>query len=98
MIVYQYISCGLIFRGFHALEVEFFQLNLLHLRPACHYTPVSCHGIAKASHGGFAYICSSETLTLKNVLLSLQAILVTPQISCQNTAVRCTIQGLMARE
>ena len=53
--LYQYISCGLIFRGFHALEVEFFQLNLLHLRPDCLYTPVGCHGKPKTSHGGFAY-------------------------------------------
>ena len=43
------------FRGFHALEVEFFQLNLLHLRSGCHYTPVGCHGMPKTSHGGFAY-------------------------------------------
>ena len=40
------LSCGLIFRGFHALEVEFFQPNLLHLRPGCHYTPAGCHGFA----------------------------------------------------
>ena len=49
------MSCGLIFRGFHALEVEFFQLNLLHLRLGCHYTPVGCHGMPKPSHDGFAY-------------------------------------------
>ena len=53
--MYQYISCELIFRGFHALEVEFFQFNLLHLRSGCHYTPVGCHGMQKTSHGGFAY-------------------------------------------
>ena len=53
--LYQYITCGLIFRGFHALDVEFFQLNLLHLRPGCHYTPVRCHGMPKTSHGGLAY-------------------------------------------
>ena len=41
--------------AFMNLEVEFFQLNLLHLRPGCHYTPVSCHGMPKISHGGFAY-------------------------------------------
>ena len=46
---------GLIFRGFHALDVEFFQLNLLHLGSGCHYTPVGCHGMPKTSHGGFAY-------------------------------------------
>ena len=34
------MSCGLIFRGFHVLEIEFFQLNLLHLYPCCHYTPL----------------------------------------------------------
>ena len=45
----------LIFRGFHALEVEFFQLDPLHLRPGCHYTPVRRRGMPKASHGGFAY-------------------------------------------
>ena len=38
---------GLIFCGFHTLEVEFFQLNLLHLRPGWHYTPVGCHGMKK---------------------------------------------------
>ena len=38
---------GLIFCGFHTLEVEFFQLNLLHLRPGWHYTPVGCHGMQK---------------------------------------------------
>ena len=41
--------------AFMNLEVEFFQLNLLHLRPGCHYTPVGCHGMPKISHGGFAY-------------------------------------------
>ena len=45
-------SCELIFSGFHALEVEFFELNLLHLHPGYHYTPVGCHGIPKISHGG----------------------------------------------
>ena len=53
--LYQYISCGLIFHAFHALEVEFFQLNLFHLRPGSHYTPVDCHGMPKISNGGFAY-------------------------------------------
>ena len=53
--MYQYISSGLIFRGFRALEVKFFQLNLLHLRPGCHYTPVGCHGMPKSSHGGLVY-------------------------------------------
>ena len=46
---------GLIFRGFHATEVEFFHLNMLQLRPGCHYTPVGRHGMSKTSHGGFAY-------------------------------------------
>ena len=41
---------------FYVLEVEFFQLNLLHLRPGCHYTPVGFHGMPKTSHGGFAYM------------------------------------------
>ena len=35
------------FCGFHALEVEFFQLNMLHLRPGCLYTPVDCHRMPK---------------------------------------------------
>ena len=42
-------------RGFHALEVKFFQFNLLHLRPGRHYTPVGCHEMPKTLHGGFAY-------------------------------------------
>ena len=54
-LMYQYISCGLIGRRFHALEVELFQFNLLHFRPGCHYTPVGCQGMPKTSHGGFAY-------------------------------------------
>ena len=53
------ISCGLIFRGFYALEIEFVQLNLLHLRPGCHYTSDGCHGMPKTSHDGFAYSYSS---------------------------------------
>ena len=50
----QYVSFELIFRGFYTLEIEFFQLNLLHLHPGCHYTPVGCHEMPKTSHGGFA--------------------------------------------
>ena len=60
--LYQYISCRLIFRGFHAIEVEFFQLNLLHLPPCYHYTPAGCHGMPKISHGGFAYISNIRIL------------------------------------
>ena len=46
---------------FMAFEVELFQLNLLHLRPGCHFTPVGCHGRPKTLHGGFAYRTTGST-------------------------------------
>ena len=43
-------------RWIHVLEVEFFQLNLLHLRPGAaimlQLVPI---GMPETSHGGFAY-------------------------------------------
>ena len=62
MIALVYISCGLIFHGFHALEAEFLQLNLLYLRPGYHYTPV---GHQKTSHGGLVYTLKMKTLQVQ---------------------------------
>ena len=37
---------------FLVLEPEFLRLNLFHLRPGCHYTPVGHHEMPKSSYGG----------------------------------------------